>query len=316
MGECTGLDVFQDLLGRLNGKSDVVLEKEQKSRKDLKRALYTERRFGALRFVSGGVLVGDRIEKLVEDEKSRLVEKSSSPFDQESFAASQEKGTGEAKGHTKVSVDNPKLTEFSAALQTAASEPDVSNTMMENLEATVDLELENSKHNKNSDKAKRKVEKAQRKLERRQRKETRRAARAECHSVIVPPCTMSSSDQQSEPRDPPLSDETQSSTVVAVTAAMSGRHAVRQRYIRQKKLAVMDLRALNEVGVSLIISSLKSSANLFLRFLWSRREQLLMVVTPAYWLGPCRAERSLDRPGPSPLENTVFADDTHRCVLA
>ena len=280
MGECTGLDVFQDLLGRLNGKSDVDLEKEQKSRNDLKRALYTERRFGALRFVSGGVLVGDRIEKLVEDEKLRLAEKSSSPFDQASFAASNEKRKNEAKGHIKVALDTSKSTASLTALQTAAPELDASNAMMENLEATVDMELENSKQDKNSDKAKSKAVKAQRKLERLQRKETRRAARAERHPVMIPPCTTSSSDQQSEPQDPPQPDETGSSSVVAVTAAMSGRHAVRQRYIRQKKLAVMDLRALNEVGVSLIISSLQSTANLFSRSLWSRREKRLMVVTP------------------------------------
>lgn len=280
MGEYTGLDVFQDLLGRLNGKSDVDLEKEQKSRNDLKRALYTERRFGALRFVSGGVLVGDRIEKLVEDEKLRLAEKSSSPFDQASFAASKEKRKNEAKGHIKVAMDTSKSTESLTALQTAAPELDASNAMMENLEATVDVELENSKQDKNSDKAKSKAVKAQRKLERRQRKETRRATRAERHPIMIPPCTTSSSDQQSGPQDPPQSDETGSSSVLAVTAAISGRHAVRQRYIRQKKLAVMDLRALNEVGVSLIISSLQSTANLFSRSLWSRREKRLMVVTP------------------------------------
>lgn len=279
MGECTGLDVFQDLLGRLNGKSDVDLEKEQKSRNDLKRASYTERRFGALRFVSGGVLVGDRIEKLVEDEKLRLAEKSGSPLDQASFAASKEKRKNEAKGHIKVAMDTSKSTESLTALQTAAPELDASNAMMEKSEARVDVELENSKQDKNSDKAKSKAAKAQRKLERRQRKETRRAARGELHPVMIPPCTTSSSDQQSEPQDPPQSDETGSSAVVAVTAAMSGRHAVRQRYIRQKKLAVMDLRALNEVGISLIISSLQSTANLFSRSLWLRREKLPMVVT-------------------------------------
>jgi Pin2-interacting protein X1 len=48
-GEYTGLDVFQSLLGRLNGKDEDELSKEQKSREDLKRAIYTERRWGSVR---------------------------------------------------------------------------------------------------------------------------------------------------------------------------------------------------------------------------------------------------------------------------
>jgi Pin2-interacting protein X1 len=56
-GECTGLDVFTNLLGRLNGKDEEELEREQKSREDLKRAIYTERRWGSIRFVPGGFLI-------------------------------------------------------------------------------------------------------------------------------------------------------------------------------------------------------------------------------------------------------------------
>src|SRR3954452_8020092 len=42
-GECTGLDAFKNLLGRLNGADEDELEKEQKSREDLRRAIYSER---------------------------------------------------------------------------------------------------------------------------------------------------------------------------------------------------------------------------------------------------------------------------------
>ncbi|KAG7007141.1 hypothetical protein G7Y79_00011g030390 [Physcia stellaris] len=63
----TGLDAFQGLLGRLNGKQEDELEKEQRTRDDLRRAVYTENKWGALRFVSGGFLVGDKIEEAVED---------------------------------------------------------------------------------------------------------------------------------------------------------------------------------------------------------------------------------------------------------
>ncbi|KAK4128956.1 hypothetical protein N657DRAFT_629957 [Parathielavia appendiculata] len=59
--ECTGLDAFQHLLGRLNGKSDDTLETERKAREDLKRSLYVEKKFGTIRFVKGGWLVGDQV---------------------------------------------------------------------------------------------------------------------------------------------------------------------------------------------------------------------------------------------------------------
>ncbi|KAI0007478.1 hypothetical protein F4779DRAFT_503168 [Xylariaceae sp. FL0662B] len=60
--ECTGLDGFKDLLGRLNGKSEETIKKERKVRSDIKTSLYVERRYGPMRFVSGGLLVGDQMQ--------------------------------------------------------------------------------------------------------------------------------------------------------------------------------------------------------------------------------------------------------------
>ncbi|KAI1213768.1 uncharacterized protein F4807DRAFT_408979 [Annulohypoxylon truncatum] len=62
--ECTGLDVFKDLLGRLNGKSEEVIEKEREVRSGIKTNLYVERKYGLMRFVSGGLLVGDQMNEL------------------------------------------------------------------------------------------------------------------------------------------------------------------------------------------------------------------------------------------------------------
>ncbi|KAI2464474.1 hypothetical protein F4781DRAFT_412919 [Annulohypoxylon bovei var. microspora] len=61
--ECTGLDVFKDLLGRLNGKSEEVIEKEKVIRLSVKTNLYVERKYGPMRFVSGGLLVGDQMKE-------------------------------------------------------------------------------------------------------------------------------------------------------------------------------------------------------------------------------------------------------------
>lgn len=68
--ECTGLDAFQNLLGRLNGKSEEVLESERKLREDVKLSHYVERRLGTTRFVHGGWLVGDELKETRTDEKT------------------------------------------------------------------------------------------------------------------------------------------------------------------------------------------------------------------------------------------------------
>ena len=73
-GECTGLDAFKNILGRLNGKDEDELEEEQKSREELKRAIYTEKRWGSIRFVQGGFLVGDKIQRLIDAEAERTRE--------------------------------------------------------------------------------------------------------------------------------------------------------------------------------------------------------------------------------------------------
>lgn len=72
--ECTGLDAFKDLLGRLNGKSEETLDKERQIRAEIKTNLVIERKYGPMRFVSGGLLVGDHI-KMAElvDNKSASI---------------------------------------------------------------------------------------------------------------------------------------------------------------------------------------------------------------------------------------------------
>ncbi|EXJ96376.1 hypothetical protein A1O1_01502 [Capronia coronata CBS 617.96] len=59
----TGLDAFQGLLGRLNGKSDTELKEQEKRVEDRKLAMYVRGRWGGMVFVKGGVLVGDRQEE-------------------------------------------------------------------------------------------------------------------------------------------------------------------------------------------------------------------------------------------------------------
>ncbi|KAF4581203.1 PinX1- protein [Ophiocordyceps camponoti-floridani] len=68
----TGLDVFCDVLSRLNGKSEEDIEKKRQARLAMETDLYVQRRWGTVRFVRGGLLVGD---VPVEETGSRSEEK-------------------------------------------------------------------------------------------------------------------------------------------------------------------------------------------------------------------------------------------------
>ncbi|KAI6246172.1 hypothetical protein HI914_05831 [Erysiphe necator] len=70
-GECTGLDAFNDLLSRLNGKTKTQIIQKQQARADIRREIYTDKRLGSINFVSGGFLVGDKIQNLMDSDASR-----------------------------------------------------------------------------------------------------------------------------------------------------------------------------------------------------------------------------------------------------
>ncbi|KAI0863240.1 hypothetical protein F4860DRAFT_512060 [Xylaria cubensis] len=95
--ECTGLDVFKDLLGRLNGKSEEILEKERQVRSEIKTNLVVERKYGPMRFVSGGLLVGDQMMAALADKKP-----APTPVKDESVSeASQDESVNKAKKEKK-----------------------------------------------------------------------------------------------------------------------------------------------------------------------------------------------------------------------
>ncbi|KAK3362255.1 protein PXR1 [Lasiosphaeria hispida] len=72
--ECTGLDAFQLLLGRLNGKAEDVLEAEKKAIEEVKIGRYLASKIGTIRFVKGGWLVGDQLTETPVEETEKPVE--------------------------------------------------------------------------------------------------------------------------------------------------------------------------------------------------------------------------------------------------
>ncbi len=285
-GECVGLDAFQGLLGRLNGKSDEVLEREQDSRNDVKRVLYTDRRWGAMHFVSGGLLVGDKIQtisssKSVKPEKSschQSTQISTEPTDEEAEAKFVCKNSKKKRKLEKQSGNEThkigfsrvaKLGENQDPLDMDDDKPSLAKVVLS------ERKPKKKKHHKQADstmpaedeavviansptnpeplsqdkleRAKRKAERQKRREQKRLRKEKRVARVEGGHSALS---------------TQPISEVVESDTgwsvavsmaeeqVIAVPAPsliLAGRHLVRQRYIQHKKMAVMDPRALNEV---------------------------------------------------------------------
>ena len=70
--QATGLDVFQDLLGRLNGRSTTDLGKDPIHRSKLRCSAYIDQRWGGFRFISGGLLVGAELRDIVKGEQETL----------------------------------------------------------------------------------------------------------------------------------------------------------------------------------------------------------------------------------------------------
>ncbi|PNY23721.1 Protein PXR1 [Tolypocladium capitatum] len=64
----TGLDVFSDLLSRLNGRSEEAVADERQARLVMKTNKYVEQKWGPMRFVRGGLLVGDDMKEMKPSE--------------------------------------------------------------------------------------------------------------------------------------------------------------------------------------------------------------------------------------------------------
>ncbi|KAA6415446.1 MAG: hypothetical protein FRX48_00161 [Lasallia pustulata] len=274
-GQCTGLDAFQDLLGRLNGKTEVDLEKEQKSRDDLKRAIYTGNRWGSVRFVSGGLLVGDEIQKLADDEANRLQSSVLTKSDGRagiSLHLKKDEGAKKTALETKpVNAPDKILSsrrvrrriplesegpDHPSPVSAEDSEADDCNEPKGCIHSPVEIQslhaaLENL-GSKPSDPGK-----TQRKADRKRRKqgmELRRAAKM-CRRA------QESNEDTAKGAQESLHVESLDTSLVILPSVaqpettrhrsesiiVGGRHAVRQRYIQHKKMAMMDSKALNEI---------------------------------------------------------------------
>ena len=242
---------FQGLLGRLNGKTDGELNKEEETRRNVYLRMYTGQKYGFLNFVSGGFLVGDTISREKSktggqksmwldsiDEPSKLVSNSrkrkheaeggSAAVDIEKHAKRAKKRRGhvpdeEVKNHDQP-VDNGGMT------QKVKSPSEKAKARAER------RALKDAKRARKEERRRKRTEKEARKEERRQRR-----LRKQAHKDIK------MTEEEELESDTPLSNI--APTQVASSKVPShGRQALRKRYILQKKMASLDSRALKEVS--------------------------------------------------------------------
>ncbi len=285
-GECTGLDAFKNLLGRLNGKDEDEIEKEQRSRDDLKRAIYTEKRWGSIRFVPGGFLIGDKIQFLIDGEAERIrklaaVESSSASSDSSDSSSSESEEEAatpvdkqkKSKKRKIDAVDEEDAEIAVVKVRTSKKkgkretrreeEAEIESTPLDEKAARKKAKKERkaaeaAKNTPEESNAQRRREKKERKEQRRLEEEKAASKDAEKRSKREKKSKRSKdkastdssleSSQTSTKESTPATPITIDTTSGRSTPLMGGRHAVRARNIAQKRMASMDIASLNQVS--------------------------------------------------------------------
>lgn len=217
-----GLGALANIYGRLSGK-ETAQEQQQKqqSRADVGRKMYSERRYGPSMFVSGGLLVGDKIQG--NEEANRQCKApppdGSMPKDKKRRAESADSSTEAATGSaTPRGRDSKKNKKKQACTPEVLADASAAVTDKEQARAA---------------KQKRREERQ----ERRERKAAKRAARAEAGN----------NGAQSAPDG---SSSTSEETASAMRPQFGGsRQAVRRRFIQSKRMA-LDPQAMREILMS------------------------------------------------------------------
>ncbi|PGH18757.1 hypothetical protein AJ79_00170 [Helicocarpus griseus UAMH5409] len=242
--EPTGLDAFQGLLGRLNGKNDAELELEQKKKDDRRLASFVERRWKTMRFVSGGLLVQEKVHALSEKEEKNNEEKAEKAEKEEKAEETEksEKSKKERKKEKKKSKSDDSTSDPSEDLsKKKKKEKKERKEKKEKKRSRDDLNSSDSTPSEDAEtdkKSKKPKKRKQKDLETKEPEDT-------------------ASDTLDDEKSPKKKEKTSSvaakpdSIVKVKEHRPLGRQFIRGRHIQQKKSALMDAKSLNEVLVSI-----------------------------------------------------------------
>lgn len=256
--EVTGLDVFSDLLSRLNGKSDAAVHEDQQARLAVKTNRYVEMRWGPMRFVRGGLLVGDKLEEAAdegsaESESSSSAEKKNEPEttkskkDKKSKKRKVETEDDDEDSDSEVSEKKDKKRRRKDEDEEAKAERKKRRKEEKKKEKKLAKKASKAKDgsdDSDSDSDSDKAAKKKAKKDKKERKKEKRAKKEEKKRRKAAKAAESSDSSDSDSDDDDVS--TPATTSGTATPA-SMRNFSRSRYIAQKRQAVMDAKALAQI---------------------------------------------------------------------
>jgi Pin2-interacting protein X1 len=250
-----GLATLSGIFGRLNGKSEVEVQKQADTQRDLELQTYQSQKWGSMNFVYGGLLVGDKME---EDEKKKLAEwnakvtqgkrKPDEEAPAEAEASSKKRKHGdESKSEASESSDDSDAAKEKKQKKKSKKGDAAADSSSEAAERAAKKERKekrrkDGKTSGSDDKAQAKEEKRARKEARRKRREEKQRRREAKGKTSTQTSRDASSDSS---EDEAVAPEVKKPA--AVVSFAGGRHAVRQRYIMQKRQAGMNPQAMAEI---------------------------------------------------------------------
>ncbi|KAF3175113.1 telomerase inhibitor [Orbilia oligospora] len=270
---CTGLGDLQSLLGRLNGKTDESVRSEE----DTRRKMWIEGRYG-MRFVKGETLestwVTKELKKGVEEDGKKGSDDDDDD-DEEEEEEEEDAKESESEDEEEDESETSDGKKEQPKKEKKGKDKDSRNKKRKSSDSEDDEDAgsssSSSSKDRKSDKSKRKADKALRKAERqakrerkeakRQRKDEKRRAKAEkkaLKSAIAASSAPSSTAStppampSAEPEPLPKLDKKSKSLPSSLhgsgtSTPVNGRQALRSKWIAQKRMAVMDAKALNEI---------------------------------------------------------------------
>ncbi|EMF10191.1 uncharacterized protein SEPMUDRAFT_135532 [Sphaerulina musiva SO2202] len=283
--ETFGLSMFSGLLGRLNGKEEdrAVMQKKEETLRDVQLKL----KYGNMNFVSGGMLVGDKMQEVktdlghlkdggvvaVQESKKRKAGSDGSEEDEKS-AKKRRKAEEKEKKKKKEKKANGtaaaiKEMKRQRKLEAGSDTPPTSKESPEqeaDSSSTTSSSSEDEQESKRGKKAQRKTskspkrssssssdvkddEKARLKEEKRARKEERRKRKEEKRAKRAAKALKSSSTiiTKTTTTQPGSTTESETQSGTSTPTFLGGRQAVRHRYIMQKRMAGASAQALQEI---------------------------------------------------------------------
>ncbi|TLS25658.1 hypothetical protein PpBr36_07618 [Pyricularia pennisetigena] len=257
--ECTGLNAFKEMLARLNGKSEAAIEKDKKAREAHAMNVYVERKFGTMRFVSGGFLVGDVIREKNEAEvestdatpepaetslKKEKKRKAGRDDDDEAQSKEERRRAKKQKKSMKETVsggDDVTSEEDSAKYKSKKDHKSKKEKKRRKEEPASDEQEPEDEESREKRRKREKKERKERRREKREKKLKKKQQREEDSSS-----SEANSDEETTTVDTGASTPVASGTSTPVSQ-VSVRHLARRRFIAQKRMALKDQQALNQI---------------------------------------------------------------------